>query len=142
MKFSEMPYERVNVAETKAKIEELIRRIAEAKSGDELFSIHQEYTKNREELFSNITIAQIRHSIDTTDEFYEKENDFYDENLPLLQDADMSYKNALYESPYRDDMAKITGLVMFKNIEIARRAPQHPGHQGRLLCGAHRAGGL
>ncbi len=122
MKFSEMPYERVNVAETKAKIEELIRRIAEAKSGEELFSIHQEYTKNREELFSNITIAQIRHSIDTTDEFYEKENDFYDENLPLLTDADMSYKNALYESPYRDDMAKITGLVMFKNIEIARKA--------------------
>ncbi|MBR6322016.1 MAG: M3 family oligoendopeptidase [Lachnospiraceae bacterium] len=122
MKFSEMPYERIDVAKTREALEALIGKIGEVKSGEELFAVHEEYTALSEELFSNITIAQIRHSIDTTDEFYEKENDFYDENLPLIQDADMAYKKALYESPYREEMAEITGPVMFRNIELAMKA--------------------
>ena len=122
MKFGEMPYVRADVKKIKEEVDRLIRKIAGVKSGAELFAVHQEYTALTEELYSDITISQIRHSIDTTDEFYEKENDFYDENLPLLQDADMDYKKALYESPYREEMAKITGPVMFKNIEIAMKA--------------------
>ena len=122
MKFSEMPYVRVDVEKAKAALEKLIAKIAGVQSGGELLKVHEEYTALYEELFSNITIAQIRHSIDTTDEFYEKENDFYDENLPLLQDADMAYKRALYGSPYREEMAETTGQVMFKNIEVAMKA--------------------
>ena len=58
MKFSEMPYERIDVNKTKAAIDRLIAKVAEAASGEELFSVHQEYTALRNELFSNITISE------------------------------------------------------------------------------------
>ena len=122
MKFKDMPYVRVDVEKTRTEVESLIAAIREAGSGSDLLKIHERYTAMMDELYTNMTLSSIRHSIDTTDEFYEKENDFYDENMPLLQDVDMAYKKALYESPYRKEMAKTTGEVMFKNIEIAMKA--------------------
>ena len=122
MKFRDMPYERVNVADTRQKIEALIERIGRADSKEALLAVHREYTELLDEVMTNITLSGIRHSIDTTDEFYEKENDFYDENMPVLQDCQISYQRALYNSPYRDGMAETTGQVMFKNIEIAMKA--------------------
>ena len=122
MKFSEMPYKRVEITELEKTYQALIERVKAAKSGEELWAIHQEYYKLGEEANSNYTIAQIRHDIDTTDEFYEKENDYYDEIMPIWQNYDVEYSRALYESPFREYMEGKIGKVVFKNIEISLKA--------------------
>ena len=122
MKFSEMPYTRVDIKELEKAYQDLIERAKAAKSGEELFAIHQEYYKVTGEANSNYTIASIRHDIDTTDEFYEKENDYYDEILPTWQNYDVAYSRVLYESPFRDYMESKIGKVVFKNIEISLKA--------------------
>ena len=122
MKFSEMPYTRVDIKELEKTYEDLIARAKAAKSGEELFAVHQEYYKFTGEANSNYTIASIRHDIDTTDEFYEKENDYYDEILPTWQNFDVAYSRVLYESPFRDYMESKIGKVVFKNIEISLKA--------------------
>ena len=122
MKFSEMPYTRVDIKELEKTYQDLIERAKAAKSGEELFAVHQEYYKFTGEANSNYTIASIRHDIDTTDEFYEKENDYYDEILPTWQNFDVAYSRVLYESPFRDYMESKIGKVVFKNIEISLKA--------------------
>ena len=122
MKFSEMPYTRVDIKELEKTYEDLIARAKAAKSGEELFAVHQEYYKFTGEANSNYTIASIRHDIDTTDEFYEKENDYYDEILPTWQNFDVAYSRVLYESPFRDYMESKIGKAVFKNIEISLKA--------------------
>ena len=122
MKFSEMPYTRVDIKELEKTYEDLIARAKAAKSGEELFAVHQEYYKFTGEANSNYTIASIRHDIDTIDEFYEKENDYYDEILPTWQNFDVAYSRVLYESPFRDYMESKIGKVVFKNIEISLKA--------------------
>ncbi len=122
MKFSEMPYTRVDIKELEKAYQDLIERAKAAKSGEELFAIHQEYYKVTGEANSNYTIASIRHDIDTTDEFYEKENDYYDEILPTWQNYDVAYSRVLYESLFRDYMESKIGKVVFKNIEISLKA--------------------
>lgn len=122
MKFSEMPYTRVDMEQTGAAFEALIGRAKQAASGQEQFEIHQEYYKLTEDILTNVTLAQIRHSIDTTDAFYEAENDYYDETLPLLQNYRNAYARVLYESPYRGYLEEKMGKVPFKNIEIALKA--------------------
>ncbi len=122
MKFSEMPYKRVEIEEVEAFYKDLVERAKAAKSGEELFALHQEYYKYSSEINTNYTLASIRHDIDTTDEFYEKENDYYDEILPRWQNCDIMYSRVLYETPYRAYMEEKIGKVFFKNVEIALKA--------------------
>ena len=73
MKFSEMPYTRVNLEEVEEFYKGLIERAKGAESGEALFALHQEYYKFRGDMETNMTLAHIRHDIDTTDEFYTAE---------------------------------------------------------------------
>ncbi len=122
MKFSEMPYQRVDVEATEKKLEALTERQKNAKSGEEQFAIHQEYYKLRGEYETYITLAMIRHDIDTTDEFYEKEREYYDEMMPVLDKCIVEYQKVLFESPYRSYMEEKIGKVTFKNMELSFKA--------------------
>lgn len=122
MKFSEMPYKRVDIEDAKERYKELIKRQEQAKSGEEQFEIHKEYYRLNDEVDTYVTLAMIRHDIDTTDEFYEKEQDYYDEGYPVLEECQVAYKKALLESPYRAYMEEKIGKVAFKNMEIAFKA--------------------
>lgn len=122
MKFSEMPYTRVDMDEVTAKFESLIERAKNATSGEEAFEIHKDYYKLSNDMYTNTQICGVRHDIDTTDEFYEKENDYYDETLPLIGELVNRYEKVLFESPYREYLEKQISQVAFKNIEISLKS--------------------
>ena len=122
MKFSEMPYTRVDMNKVEETYKNLIERAKNAKSGEELFAVHQERYQFMGDVATNMTLAHIRHDIDTADEFYTAENDYYDEVGPLLENYDNMYSKVLFESPHRAYMESKIGKVPFKNIEIALKA--------------------
>ncbi|MBP5253834.1 MAG: M3 family oligoendopeptidase [Lachnospiraceae bacterium] len=122
MKFSEMPYTRVDMEAVKDRMMTLIANAKNARSGEELFENHRKYYKLTGEVETMWTIASIRHGIDTTDPFYEAEHDFYDEAGPLFQNLMQTYARTLYESPFRPYMEEKIGKVAFKNIEIALKS--------------------
>lgn len=122
MKFSEMPYERIDMEKAEKALKELIEASKGAASGEEQFEIHQKYYKLTGDIFTNIILASIRHDIDTTDEFYEKEQDFYDEVMPVLTNYQNEYQKVLYHSPYREYLESKIGKVAFKNMELAFKA--------------------
>ena len=122
MKFSEMPYKRIDMDEVKKTYRDIIDRTKAAGSGEEQFEIHREYYKFMDDIRTSMELAMIRHDIDTTDEFYEKESDFYDEVTPIINQYENEYGQVLYDSPYREYLESKIGRVTFKNIEIANKA--------------------
>ena len=122
MKFSEMPYKRIDMDEVKKTYRDIIDRTKAAGSGEEQFEIHREYYKFMDDIRTSMELAMIRHDIDTTDEFYEKESDFYDEVTPIINQYENEYGQVLYNSPYREYLESKIGKVTFKNIEIANKA--------------------
>ena len=122
MKFSEMPYKRIDMDEVKKTYRDIIDRTKAASSGEEQFEIHREYYKFMDDVRTSMELAMIRHDIDTTDEFYEKESDFYDEVTPIINQYENEYGQVLYDSPYREYLESKIGRVTFKNIEIANKA--------------------
>ncbi len=122
MKFKDMVYNRMDSNETVEKVNALIGKIKEAKSGEEVFAVHKEFYKLSSDFFTSFTLANIRHDIDTTDEFYDQENEFYDEAIPVIMNCMNEYQRALFESPYRAFMEEKIGKVVFKNIEIALKS--------------------
>ncbi len=122
MKFKDMPYERVDFAKATEEMNELIAEFKAAKSGEEQFATHQKYYALSDKIATQFTIAYIRHDVDTTDEFYDKEHDYYDEQFPVFQNVMQEYQKAMYESPYREFLESKIGKVAFKNMENSLKA--------------------
>ena len=121
-KFSDLPYKRVDLDKMKEDFAALTKRLKEAKSGEEVWAVHQDYYKIVNNIETQMTIANIRHDIDTTDEFYDKENEYYDAFVPEFQNCLNIYSKELYNSPFRSFMEEKLGPVAFKNIEIALKS--------------------
>ena len=71
---------------------------------------------------TQVTLCSIRHTIDTTDEFYEKEQNYYDEQIPEYSNLCVEYQKILFHSPYREVLEEKIGQVAFKNMEIAMKS--------------------
>ena len=92
MKFKDMPYKRVDYDKTAEQFKTLTKRVKEAKSGEELWEIHQEYYKVYQNMMDSMTIAEIRHDGNTADPFYAAEKDYYDETAPMLSSLATDYQ--------------------------------------------------
>ena len=122
MKFSEFPYKRFDMAEVKKQFDSLIESSRKALSGEEQFEIHKKYYELISDIVTTIRIGNFRHDIDTKDEFYAKEKEYLDAQLPLVEQLENEYKKVLYNSPYRDYLEEKIGKVAFKNIELANKS--------------------
>ena len=117
-----MTYERPDGEALVKELSGLTGRIKEAKSGEEQFAIHKEYYKLFGHFMTAQALVEIRHSADSTDEFYEKENDFFDGFMPVFKNTVNEYSKALYDSPYRAYLEEKIGSVAFKNTELSLKA--------------------
>lgn len=122
MKFKEMPYVRVGAEEAKKRYQELIDRARQAASGEELYQVHREYYRLADDIETSMMLAYTRRDIDTSDVFYEKEQEYYDEIGPVLEEYANAYQKVLYDSPYRPWMEEKIGSVSFKNMELAMKS--------------------
>ena len=121
MKFSEMPYTRPDPEAVKAELQQLTEKLKNAKSYDEARAVFLEKEEKEKAVDTVGTLAYIRHSIDTRDEFYDGEIEFWDEFEPEIEEYEQAWLNALLESPYRGDFEKEYGSLLFVNAEIDRK---------------------
>lgn len=122
MKFKDMPYERIDFAKAKAELLEIMEKSKAAKSGEEQFEVHKMFYRLNDKIQTQVTLCSIRHTIDTTDEFYEKEQNYYDEQIPEYSNMCVEYQKILFHSPYRQVLEEKIGQVAFKNMEIAMKS--------------------
>lgn len=122
MKFKDMTYERIDFAKAKAELSEIMEKSKAAKSGEEQFEIHKEFYQLNDKIQTQVTLCSIHHTIDTTDEFYEKEQNYYDEQIPEYSNMCVEYQKILFHSPYRQVLEEKIGQVAFKNMEIAMKS--------------------
>ncbi len=122
MKFKDMPYERVDFDKVEKEMRALMEEFDAAASGEEQFAVHQKYYKLTDRVETVMTIANIRYDVDTSDEFYTREHEFYDEKEPVYRNLVLEYQKKLYASPFRKYLEEKIGPVAFKNMEIAQKA--------------------
>lgn len=122
MKFKDMPYERVDFDQVEKEMKTLMEEFDAAKSGEEQFEVHKRYYELTDRVGTLYTISHIRYDIDTSDKFYEKEHEYYDEKMPVYRNLALAYEKKLYNSPYREYLVSKIGPVAFKNMEVAQKA--------------------
>lgn len=119
MKFKDMQYNRPDIDGMSAEVEQLAKRTQEAKDGRELLEIFQEYQRSSDTLSTAATLASIRHTVDTRDEYYDAENDYFDENSPVFSDKVLGLYRALLASPHKHALQQKYGDILVQKLEIA-----------------------
>ena len=122
MKFSEMPYERIDFEALKGAFKELEEALDRAESGEEQFAVHEKFYKICNHVMTESQIAMIRSDIDMSDEHDLEEQRYFDEQMPVFQNLVVSYQKKLYHSKFRPYLEEKIGKVAFKNMELAMKA--------------------
>ena len=122
MKFTEMPYTRPDMEAAKAEVAALTARLTEAPDYATAKAVFLEYQEAQKHLMTLCTLAEIRHSIDTRDEFYDGEVKYINAAMPEVQEYAQGFTAALLKSPFRADFAAEYGDLMFINAEIALKS--------------------
>ena len=118
IKFSEIPYSRPDIGEVKSEMQKLTEKFKTAASYEEARALFVRKDALERHLESVSTVAQIRHSIDTRDEFYDSEVLFWNRTFPELQEYLQIWTEALLASPFRSELEAEFGDVVFLNAEI------------------------
>ena len=121
MKFKDFTYERPDLNEFIEATKKNLELIGENEPADvEVKAIKNIFDLN-DEMDSMITLVSIRNSLNTQDEFYEKEQDFFNENIPELQQYEHIFSQKILKSKSREELEKVFGELMFKQAELRQK---------------------
>ncbi len=122
MKFSQMKYERPDLEAVKAELTKLTEELRSAENYDEARKAFVEFDAVKRKVGTQGTLASVRHSIDTRDEFYEAEKKFWNAASPELDEYFQNWTMALLESKFRTQFEEEFGNIVFINAEIDLKA--------------------
>jgi len=121
MKFNDYKYERPDLEQVKKDLEAQINQIGSGKTYEEEKEAIQKVFDINDHVGTLATLVSIRNSLDTKDEFYEKEQEFFDENGPFLQQYEHTFNLNLLKSEHKEQLEKDFGTLIFKRAELAQK---------------------
>lgn len=119
MKFCQMPYSRPDVQQVLADYRALTAQAQAAPSGQALVQAYQAHIRLSDAFSTQATLASVRHTLDTTDAFYDAENDFFDQHAPAVGNAQLALYRALLQSPHRAALDEAYGPMLAARMDIA-----------------------
>jgi M3 family oligoendopeptidase len=118
MKFSDFSYQRPNMEDLEIQFNYLLQDFSTAQSFEEQDKVMEAINSLRGRYESMCEIASIRHTIDTTNEFYKDEQDFFDEAQPIYQGMVSKYYYTLVNSKFRNELEQKWDRQLFSIAEF------------------------
>ncbi len=116
--FKDYPYHRPDLEQFRRDFNELLARFRNAASLEAQDQAMTDVNALRNTFQTMNTLVHIRHSIDTTDSFYDQENDFFDEAGPIYESLITEYYQALVHSSHRPALEQKWGPQVFRLAEL------------------------
>lgn len=118
MKFTQMQYTRPDMKQTLAGYAEICTQIQAAASGAAVVKAFESFMQLSDTVATAAELANIRHTQNVNDAFYEKEKDFFDENAPHMADAQLNVYRAALASPHKAALADKYGQILLDKMAI------------------------
>ena len=118
MKYSEYPYERIDLDKFKNKIELMINDFSNAESAEKQIKIIQEYQEIQKEYHSFGSIAHLNYARNTKDKKAIEENKFYNEVGPEVAAIDNKFTKAINSSKFKKNLLEKFGDHYFELISM------------------------
>ena len=115
--FKDYAYTRPNVDELKTEVTALIEQFKVAETVEEQSKLIEQINKHRNYYSTMANLVYIRASIDTNDEFYQAERDYFDEVGPIAEEIVFEYYKELVSSKFRKELEEKWGTQLFALAE-------------------------
>lgn len=119
MKFKDFVYKRPDIKEIESKFEALIKQFDAAKNLEEQNNAMEQINRLRNAYDSMSQIVYIRHTIDTMDETYKEEQDYFDDTEPMYQKLVSRFYESLMNSKFRKELEEKWGRQLFTMAELS-----------------------
>ncbi|MBR4943531.1 MAG: M3 family oligoendopeptidase, partial [Clostridia bacterium] len=116
--FNELQYERPDFEGMKKFYQEMESRVRNAKSYKEVRDCILEEEKFSSHINTMCVIASIRHTIDTSDVFYEEEELYINQQAPEVMPYAQAFSLALLHSPFRKNIDEEYGAQFLKTVQL------------------------
>ncbi len=113
IKFEDYQYTKLNMAEVKQDFDALLQEFRSASSYDQQNEVIEKINTIGKDYSTMANLVYIRASIDTNDEFYQKERDYFDEIGPEYQELETAYYKELVSTPFRAQLEEKWGTQLF-----------------------------
>lgn len=117
MKFEDYEYMKPNMEEVEKRFNSILNSFINASTVDEQIAAMNEINKIRNNLSTMINLVNIRHSINTNDEFYREEQNYIDEIQPEIEGLVTKFYQALVTSKFRGVLENQFGRQLFALAE-------------------------
>jgi M3 family oligoendopeptidase len=114
-----MAYQRPDLAKVETDFNDLLVKFNNAQNAQEQTEILTRINELKNEFSTYASIASVRNSIDTTNAFYEAEQEFFDSNEPVIKDLHIRFYKALGSSKFKDELQKKFGNQLFKLADVS-----------------------
>lgn len=104
MKFKDLKYEHLDLDVVKKEYDGLLNELKECKDATSFMEVFKKTNKYRSHIQTMLTLCSIRHSIDTSDEYYDKESTYLDETIPYIQAYETTFFKIVNECPFKDEL--------------------------------------
>ena len=120
-KFKELKFPKPDLEVFLHLYKDATERVEAAKHGDDIIEILFEVDELSRRVTDLLTSTMIRHSMDTTNERYMHDQQWYEENQPSFMKAILDFNDAIYNSPYKDYVKERVGPMYFVKTDIKRK---------------------
>lgn len=124
MPFETYEYTRPEMEPFQSRFNELLDQFEAASSFKEQSKLFNQINEMRTEFTSMYNLCHIRHTIDTTDQFYEEENNFFDKHFPYFEALVNRFYKAMINSPFRQQLEERWGSQVFVLAELSLKTFQ------------------
>jgi M3 family oligoendopeptidase len=118
MKFSEYQYIRPDIKEVETRFKDLIKSFNKAESFEAQSKVMEAINALRSDFDSMSQLVSIRHTIDTTNSFYEEEQNYFDETMPIYQGLNTEFYKSLTASNFKVQLEEKYGKQLFNIAEL------------------------
>lgn len=122
MKVAQLQYERMTLESFSEQLTGIIEQIKTAKNVQDILNARDKAVALQNEFQTAYSLANMRYTINTVDEFYVKEKEYYDEITPQVQNYLLEYAGAMLDSPFRPELERELSPLLFKSLETQRKA--------------------
>ncbi len=117
--FDEIVYTRPNFDEIRTFYEKLNEKLSKASSYAAVKACILEEEEYSSHVNTMMTVVEIRHTVDTSDEFYEKENEYIRQGYPEVLPHMQAFNVALLNSPFKKQIDEEYGTQFLKSVQLS-----------------------
>ncbi len=112
-KFSDIEYRRPDLEKVQSDFQGLLQQFDKAADAQEQETVINKINELKAEFQTAGSIATVRNSIDTSNAFYETEQEFFDHTEPIFRDLNIQFYKSLNNSPFKAQLEKKFGKQIF-----------------------------